>query len=490
MLQLQNISKHFGGVHALKNVSLHFEQGKIHALCGENGAGKSTLMNIIMGVHQPDEGVILWNGQQVHIRNVPNAHRLGISIVYQERTLVASLSIAENIFPVNLPVTKTGMIDFDLLFKKTRQLLQELGLANLSPKILVSKLSSAQKQMIEIAKAIAQKPSLLILDEPTASITHYDTEILFSILRKLKEKGVGIIYISHRMAEIELIADTVSVLKDGKFVATVEGNTPAPEIIRLMVGRDLETVSDKSNARHQIKFEVQNINGRGFAGISFQLHEGEVLGFAGLQGSGRSAMVKALIGDESITSGKILKNGQVLHITHPSDAVEHGIVYIPEDRKTEGLFLHQTVAENISSAHLRRGFYDNNAVNKESRELCQAFGVRTPAVTQQMRKLSGGNQQKTMLAKWISLQPEILIVNEPTHGVDVGSKSEIYRLLKELTAEGKSILLISSDLSEVLLLSDRIAVMHEGKMQAILDRAEATEEKIVVLASGINDQYK
>ena len=488
MLQLQNISKHFGGVHALKNVSLHFEPGEIHALCGENGAGKSTLMNIIMGVHQPDEGVILWKGEPVQMRNVSDAHRLGISIVYQERTLVPSLSIAENIFPVNLPVSKARIIAFDLLFEKARQLLNELGLANLSPKTLVGKLSSAQKQMVEIAKAIAQQPSLLILDEPTASISHYDTEILFGILRKLKEKGAGIIYISHRMAEIELIADTISVLKDGKFVATVESNTPAPEIIRLMVGRDLEAVGDKSNARPEIKFEVQNIFGKGFAGISFQLHQGEILAFAGLQGSGRSAMAKALIGDESITRGKILKNGQVLQITHPSDAVGYGIVYVPDDRKAEGLFLHQTVAENISSASLRRGFYDNNAVNRNSRELCEAFGVRTPAVTQEMRKLSGGNQQKTMLAKWISLQPEILIVNEPTHGVDVGSKAEIYRFLKKLTAEGKSILLISSDLLEVLLLSDRIAVMHQGKMQAILDRAEATEEKIAVLASGMRDE--
>lgn len=487
MLRLENISKHFQGVKALQNVTLDFEQGTIHAICGENGAGKSTLMNIIMGIHQPDEGLISWKGEHLQIKNVSAAYSLGISIVYQDRSLVDSLSIAENIFPVNLPITRAGIIDFPKLYTQAQSLLNELGLATLSPKIKVGKLSTAQKQMVEIAKAIAQNPSLLILDEPTASITYSETEILFNILRALKKKGVAVIYISHRMAEIQQIADVVSVLKDGKFVATVKATTPSSEIIHLMVGRDLEVVTETSHVQNEVKLEARNICGKGFSTISFQLNKGEILGFAGLEGSGRSAMAKALFGDEMLHSGQVIKDGKTLLISHPSYAIRHGIVYLPEDRKAEGLFLQKTVSENIFSVRLRKGIYSESVANTESSGLCATFGVRTPTVKQHVRKLSGGNQQKTMLAKWLALNPEVLIVNEPTHGVDVGSKAEIYQLLKKMTAEGRSILLISSELPELLLLCDRIAVMHEGKINAVLSRGEATEERIAALASGISD---
>ncbi|MBC7827599.1 MAG: sugar ABC transporter ATP-binding protein [Chitinophagaceae bacterium] len=486
MLRLNNISKYFTGVKALQNVTLHFEKGIIHALCGENGAGKSTLMNIIMGIHQPDEGIILWNEQPVEIRNVQTAHQMGISIVYQERSLVDSLSIAENIYPVQTPVVKVGLIDFQLLFRQAQQLLNELGLTNLSPMTLVKKLSTAQKQMIEIAKAIAKTPSLLILDEPTASLTHSETEILFRILKNLKEKGVGIIYISHRMSELQKISDIISVLKDGKFVATIDSKTPAQEIVRLMVGRDLESVKKSTNVQMEIKLEVENIQGKGFRNISFKLLKGEILGFAGLQGSGRSAMARSLFGDEKITGGKILKDGKVLHLNHPSEAIDHGIVYLPEDRKAEGLFLHLSISENIFSAQLKKGFYNAAIADDVTLKLCKLFSIRTTTVRQHLRKLSGGNQQKVMLAKWLAQEPEIIIVNEPTHGIDISSKEEIYQLLKYMTAEGKSILLISSELPELLFLSDRIAVMHEKEIIGILSREEATEERIAALASGIN----
>jgi ribose transport system ATP-binding protein len=486
MLRLKKISKDFPGVKALQDVSIHFEPGKIHALCGENGAGKSTMMNIIMGNLQPDSGGILWKEQPVQIKSVSTAQNLGISIVYQERSLVDALNVAENIFPVNMPVKNAGIIDFRALFGKTRQLLNELGLTALAPKTIVNKLTAPQKQMVEIAKAIAQKPSLLILDEPTASLTHSETETLFRILQKLKEKGVGIIYISHRMSEIERIADIVSVLKDGKLVATIGSNTSPGEIVRMMVGRELESVKHTTHVRNEIIFETQNIGGKKFYNISFQLHKGEILGFAGLQGAGRTEMAKALFGDEAIEYGNLLKRGKVIKIEHPVTAIDQHIVYLPEDRKTEGLFLHKSVSENIFSAELKKGFYREATINDESSRLCATFGIRTPSVKQQIRKLSGGNQQKAMLAKWVRLQPEVLIVNEPTHGIDVGSKAEIYQLLKTMTAEGKSIILISSELTELLLLCDRIAVMHEGKIQSILDRSEATEEKITALASGIN----
>lgn len=487
MLAVQNISKQFPGVKALSHVTLDFEAGEIHALCGENGAGKSTMMNIIMGNLQPDEGQMLVRQKVVEIKDVLAAQKLGIAIVYQERSLVDSLGIAENIFPVLIPTTRIGTINFTALYERTTTLLSELGLSNLSPRTTVGKLSAAQKQMVEIAKAIAQNPQLLILDEPTASLTHTETKILFSILKRLKNQGVAIIYISHRMAEIQEIADKISILKDGQFVATVDKDTPINKVISLMVGRDLEAIQEESHSKTGVVLEAQGLAAKGFAEINFQLHEGEILGFAGLQGSGRSEMAKVLFGEVKTTEGTILKDGKPLHLSHPRDAVDAGIIYVPEDRKSEGLFLFRSIAENVFSSRLKGRFYNERRALEETRELCKTYGIRTPTVKQQVRRLSGGNQQKTLLAKWISLNPDILIVNEPTHGVDIGSKAEIYELLKRLTAKGKSILLISSELPELLLLCDRIAVMHEGKICRILGRKEASEEKIATLASGFND---
>jgi ribose transport system ATP-binding protein len=486
MLRIQNISKSFGGVKALQNISVEFSPGEVHVLCGENGAGKSTLMNIIMGNLQADEGSIFWNDNPVVIDDVLAAQRLGISIVYQEGSLANGLSIAENIFPVNMPLTTTGLIDYPALYNKTRILLDELALHNLLPKSLVSKLSVAQKRMVEIAKAIAQRPALLILDEPTASISHSETAILFRIIESLREKGTGIIYISHRMHEIKKIAQKISVLKDGKLAGTMDDKVSTDDIIRLMVGRDLESDNEVSQAGKEIKLEVKNITGQGFYDISFSLHQGEILGFAGLEGSGRSAMAKAIFGYENISNGTILKDGRRLKIQQPSQALDEKIVYLPEERKTEGLFPDMSVAENIFAGQLNSGIYNEDLINRNSRKLCDEYGVRTPTVTQAVRTLSGGNQQKVVLAKCLALQPEILIINEPTHGVDAGSKADIYPQLRKLTREGKSILLISSELPELLLLSDRIAVMHEGKIQAILNHDEATEEKITALASGMD----
>jgi ribose transport system ATP-binding protein len=289
------------------------------------------------------------------------------------------------------------------------------------------------------------------------------------------------------MAELEKISDTISVLKDGKFVATVDGNTPSREVVRMMVGRELEPRKETNQVQDEISLELQNVSGKGFRNITFRLHKGEILGFAGLQGSGRTALARSLFGDEKITAGKIIKGGKPLNIKQPSEALDEGIVYLPEDRKAEGLFLHKSISENIFSAQLKKGFYNAASADDVTRKLCKFFSIRTPTVRQHLRKLSGGNQQKVVLAKWLAREPEILIVNEPTHGVDVGSKDEIYQLLKDMTAKGKSILLISSELPELLLLSDRIAVMHEGIIAAILHREEATEEKIAALASGIKD---
>lgn len=485
MLKLQNISKSFGGVKALQNVSLEFLTGEVHALCGENGAGKTTLMNIIMGNLQPDEGTIFWNNETVRIDNVLAAQRLGISIVYQERSLAYALSIAENIFPVTMPLTSAGLINYPRLFSNTRALLDELGLKNLSPKTAVNKLSVAQMQMVEIAKAIAQKPVLLILDEPTASITHSESEILFNIIRRLKENGTGVIYISHRMNEIREISQKISILKDGRYSGTVNNLFSTGQIISMMVGRELETITQESHVQTNIKLQVKNISGKGFRNISFQLNSGEVLGLAGLEGSGRTAMAKALFGHEQIINGNVLRDGKQVNVESPAQAMEAHIVYLPEDRKTEGLFPDKSIAENIIVAQLQSGSYNEAAINNRCKILCEKFGVRTPTVTQAVRKLSGGNQQKVMLVRCLALKPEVFIINEPTQGVDAGAKADIYPLLRTLTREGKSILLISSDMAELLLLSDRIVVMHEGVIQGILNRNEATEEKITALASGL-----
>lgn len=486
MLRLQNISKSFPGVKALQDVSLDFADGRVHAVCGENGAGKSTLMNIIVGNLSPDTGQMFWKDEAVGIENIQQAQKLGIGIVYQERSLVDSLSVAENIFPINQPLNKIGLIECDTLYRKAGALLQQLQLKALSPKTIVSRLSAPQKQMVEIAKALAQERALLILDEPTASITHHETETLFNIIRQLKANGVAIIYISHRMAEIKEIADEVSVLKDGRYQGTVGAQTPTEQVVRMMVGRELLAVTHASDKKPEIKLEVKNLSGEGFENISFELHKGEIIGLAGLLGSGRTALATALFGDIEITAGQILKDGKEIKLHHPADAIDAGIAYIPDDRKSLGLFLEKTIAENIVASRLQKGYYNQAEVNRAAESYKEQLAIKTPSVKQVIRKLSGGNQQKVVVAKWLGTNPDVLIINEPTNGVDVGAKAEIYSILKRLTKEGKSILMISSELPELLLLADRIAVMYAGKIQKILNAEVATEEKIAELASGLN----
>ncbi len=489
MLQLQNISKHFPGVKALDDVSLEFKAGQIHALCGENGAGKSTLMNIVAGNLQPGQGRILWKGQPVSIANFEQARALGIGIVYQERSLADALSVAENIFPENQPLNRWGFIDFRTLFAQAQELLDQLKIAGFLPGTTVAKLSAGQKQMLEIAKALAAKPQLLILDEPTASISEKETEILFQILRELKEKGVAIIYISHRMAEIMAIADTVSVLKDGRHQKTLPATaTTIGEIIRLMVGRELQTAEFQRYNTNEVLLEVKNLSGKGFSGISFQLHKGEILGLAGLVGAGRTEIARAVFGAEPATAGQILKHGKQLSILHPADAIQNRIAYLPEERKMLGGFQPMSIEDNIMAGALekvsRNGRLDFSEIRKKANFYITQLAIRTPSPAQPLCNLSGGNQQKVVLAKWLFAQPEILIVDEPTHGVDVGAKREIYAILKQLSSEGIGIILISSELSELLLLADRFVVIHEGRQTATLERSEASEEQLLRYASG------
>ncbi|MFN4147513.1 MAG: sugar ABC transporter ATP-binding protein [Runella sp.] len=487
LLRLENISKTFPGVKALTEVSMSLETGEVHALCGENGAGKSTLMNILVGNHQPDEGGRIYiDEEEIQIADFNHARRLGIGIVYQERSLIDSLSIAENIFANRYPLNRWGLIDHKELERQTRHWLHELEMPTLSPQQIVATLSPAEKQMVEIAKTLSQNPRLLILDEPTASLTEKEMRVLFSLIRKLKNEGTAIVYISHRMAEIFEIAQKVSVLKDGHYQGTLDiADTTPQQLIRLMVGREIAQLNSDTSATAEKVLEVTNLCGAKFKNISFSVHKGEIVALAGLMGAGRSEIARAIFGIDPKNNGSVLVNGQECTILHPADAMKYGIGYVPEDRKHQGLFLEMSVKENIIAATLSSA---NFVAENEQLQIADRFktdlNIQTPHLKQPVRLLSGGNQQKCVLARWLHLKPDLLMVDEPTHGVDVGAKFDIYQLLKKQAADGKGILLISSELPEVLALADRILVLYHGHIVGELDREEATEEKILALASG------
>ena len=486
MLQLRNVSKHFPGVKALDNVTLSVNAGEIHALCGENGAGKSTLMNILTGNLQPDTGEILIHDQPVQITGPAHATELGIAIVYQQLSLVDSLTVAENIFANRQPRNRFGLIRYKSLYAQTQSLLDQLALTELRPKTRVGDLSPGQKQMVEIAKALSQNPSILLLDEPTASLTERETTTLFSLVRQLRSQGKAIVYISHRLTEIFTLANRVSVLKDGNYQGTEPVNDVTPDwLISRMVGREITTEKRLSVVTTDVLLQVENLSGARFQNVSFQLHRGEILGLAGLVGAGRTEIARAIFGIDTHSSGTIQLNGQPVQIDHPSDAVQLGIGYLPEERKRLGLFMDQSVAQNIVTVNLpARGLWFNaRQVKTVAESFRQQLGIRTPSVNERVRNLSGGNQQKTTLARWLLANPDVLIVDEPTHGIDVGGKAEIYALLRQLAAQGKGIILISSELPELLALSDRILVVRHGKLSGELRSVDATEEKIMALAT-------
>lgn len=487
MLSLDHISKTFPGVKALSDVSLTLQAGEVHALCGENGAGKSTLMNILVGNQQPDAGgSIQLDGQPVQISDFNQARALGIAIVYQERSLVDTLSIAENMFANRYPRTRWGLIDYRELYGQTTDLLRLLDLLHLTPRTLVGDLSPADKQMVEFGKALSQRPRILILDEPTASITEKETQTLFRIIRQRQAEGVGIIYISHRLAEIFAIADRVTVLKDGKHQATLPiGQTSPDNLIRRMVGRDITTLAKPEPVTGEVVLAVNSLAGGRFRDVSFTVGRGEIVALAGLVGAGRTEVARAIFGIDPKTSGSVSVSGRVCTIHHPADAIASGIGYVPEDRKQQGLFLDMSVQANILAGVFAG---DESTSASEQRQIATRYKddlrIQTPTVDQPVRLLSGGNQQKCVLAKWLHLNPRVLIIDEPTHGIDVGAKFEIYQLLRALAAKGTAILLISSELPEVLALADRVLVLHEGQVNGELDGATATEEKILALASG------
>ncbi|NLX08259.1 MAG: sugar ABC transporter ATP-binding protein [Chloroflexi bacterium] len=490
LLQASGITKLFPGTLALDNVQLDVARGEIHAVVGENGAGKSTLMKILAGVHTADSGQIIFDGEPIAPSSPRDALERGIAIVYQELSLVPPLTVAENIYPGRLPTGPLGFVRYGQLFRQAEEVLRSLDL-NVDPRALVSELSIAKQQLVEIAKALSFDTKLLILDEPTSALTEREVEILFSLLRRLAQQGVGILYISHKLDEIFKLSDRVTVLRDGKYVGTVKtAEVRADDIIRMMVGRELgHMFPEKSRVEKQPLLEVRNLRLPGqTAANSFTLHAGEVIGFAGLIGSGRTELARAIFGADGVESGEILLNGQPVTIGSPQEAIRHQIGYLPEDRKAAGLFLDMSVKLNIESANRAAVTSGPYISPRKERALAEQYieqlNINTSGVEQEVRRLSGGNQQKTLVAKWLAIQPKVFIVDEPTRGVDVGAKSEIHHLLRRLADAGVAVMMISSELPEILGMSDRVLVMHEGAIVAELAAEAASEEIIMQYASG------
>jgi ABC-type sugar transport system ATPase subunit len=494
VLETKDIVKTFPGIRALNAVDFDLSEGEVHALCGENGAGKSTLMHILAGVYRPDSGEIHVGGQKVDIGDQHTAQGLGIGIVYQERSLVNGLSVAENIFAARQPVGMFNIIKWKDLYKLSSDLLESLAI-HIDPTTMVGSLSPALQQMVEIAKALSLNPRVLILDEPTATITEHEVDALFSLIKKLQADGMAIIYISHRLAEIFRVADRVTVLKDGRKVETAD--VPAVDydwLINRMVGRDLDFARIDRTVKKDRVLEVKGFNSGKFKNINFFLNRGEILTFAGLAGAGRSELMRAIFGADKRISGKVFIENREVNTKATYKTIKQGIGYLPEDRKAQGLFLDMSIEKNIVSSNLKKVSWGALLNDKKSaviaKEYKERLNIMTPSTRQRVVNLSGGNQQKVVFAKWLFVNPKILIVDEPTRGVDVGAKSEIYGIMRKLTEQGVSIIMVSSDLPEVLSISDRIYIMHNGGITGELEGRKATEEAIMKHASGITDGEK
>lgn len=491
LLEMRGICKGFPGVKALDNVSLQIGRGEVVALCGENGAGKSTLMKILGGVYQPDAGEILIDGAPVKIGGVTNSMKFGIAFIHQELNVLGNLDVAANVFLGREPKNALGLIDSRKIHADTAPFIQRLGL-NISTRTRLDDLSIAQQQMVEIAKALSLNSRLIIMDEPTSSLTLTETKRLLELVCELSGQGVSIAYISHRLGEISEIADRVVVLRDGKNAGELsEAEATHDRLVSMMVGREIKSFYvAPTGTQTPGHFKVRNVSSSLHPGksVSFDAARGEILGFAGLVGAGRSEMAKAISGLEHSPAQEIFLDGKQLSIGKPRDAIDHGIYLAPENRRTEGLVVEMTVRENISLPSLeifsRFGLINRRAEKKIAAEQVASLKVKTPTTETRVLNLSGGNQQKVVLGKWLAMTPKVMILDEPTRGIDVGAKAEIYRLMRELADGGAVILMISSDMEEVLNVSDRIAVMHEGEIAGVLERSDCKEENVMQLAVG------
>ncbi len=491
LLEVRGLSKRFPGVQALSNVDFDVDSGEVVGLIGENGAGKSTLIKVLAGVHRADEGEIRLNGAPVAIQTPQDSFGLGISVIFQELNLVGNLSVAENIF-LGRELRPAGILRSFLDFRRTaqraQQLMQQAGL-NCDPWLPVGELSLSRKQMVEVAKALSISSKIIIMDEPTSTLTGQETELLFEIIERLKKNGVAVVFVSHKLDEIFRMCDRLHVLRDGHHVGvTPTDQTNREELIRLMVGRDLGTLFVKQEAEiSDTVLEARNLGSdKGIENVSFSLRKGEILGFAGLVGSGRTEVMRALFGIDKRTSGEIVIDGRPALIRNPTEAIAHGIGFVPEDRQVQGLVLGMDVRQNVTLASLRavssNGFLSDAREKHVTASFIEKLSIRTPGQEQVVVNLSGGNQQKVVVSKWLATTPRILILDEPTRGIDVGTKKEIHGLMSTLAGQGVAIIMISSELSEILAMSDRIVVMHEGRKKGELSRSEASQEKIMELA--------
>ena len=486
-LEMKGITKQFPGVLALNKVDLAIYPGRVLALVGENGAGKSTLMKVLSGVHKRDAGEILLEGKSVEIANPLASRQMGISIIFQELSVLNNMNIAENIF-VGREKKKNGFVDKKLQHEQARQLLSRVGLS-IDTHTKTGLLSTAQKQMVEVAKALSFNSKLIIMDEPTSSLTDKETAMLMDIIRKLRDDGVAIVFISHRMNEIFEISDEIAVMRDGEMVQhMITSEVDEAQVIAAMVGRSVDDIFYKEEAPiGDIALEVKNLSTKNFLkDISFNVRSGEIVGFAGLVGAGRSEVMRAVFGIDPRESGEISIHGQKVEIKSTMDALKAGMGFVPEDRKEQGLILKQTIRVNTSLAALQsvaKGWFISKKLEKGlTDEYVAKLRVKTPSNEQKIMNLSGGNQQKVVIAKWMATHPKVLILDEPTRGIDVGAKKEIHMLMSELAKQGVAIIMISSELPEVLGMADRIYVMHDGRIKGEINRADASQEAIMKLA--------
>ena len=496
ILEVSGIVKTFPGVRALNDVHLTLSPGEVHAIVGENGAGKSTLILTLGGVHKPDAGEIILEGQKVQFESAKDANEKGVTVVYQELSLVQSLSVAENIFANRQPVNRFNFINRKQLYKDTLEMLALFEMEDIRPDMLVKDLSIANQQVVEILKAISFNPKVLILDEPTSSLTEVEVNRLFKNINILKERGIAFIYISHHLNEIFRIADRVTVLRDGEYICDENVKDIDEDfLVSKMVGRKLRNIYGERSPEAEVGdkfFEVKNLNLKGvFSDINFHINKGEIVGFFGLVGAGRTEVGRSIFGSEPPDSGEMILDGEPVKIGNTSQAIENHIGYMTEDRKAQGLYLNFTLESNLASNRLKdfskHGFLQSAKIRENANQNIEDFRVVTPGIYQVARNLSGGNQQKVLLGMWFGIKPKLLIVDEPTRGVDIGAKSEIYGLLRMLAAKGVSIMMISSDLPEILGVSDRVIVMKGGKIVGELTKDEATEDRVMFFAAGTGE---
>ncbi len=503
VLKMHNISKSFPGVKALQKVNLEVKQGEVHALLGENGAGKSTLLKILAGAYMKDEGDIYIDGKLIEYMDPKIAENLGVSIIYQEFSCLPYLSVAENIFLGRQPIKSNGMIDWKQCYEDSKKLLDRVGL-KVNPKTLLMDLKVAEQQMVEIAKALSKNAHIIVMDEPTASLTQREIDNLFQLIKDLKSQGVSIIYVSHRLVEIKEICDHITVLRDGCYIDNADvASVTIQDMIRMMVGRNLTDMYPKSNAEIKDKIlEVKNLSTEDkLKDISFYVRKGEILGIAGLVGAGRTELARAIFGADPISEGIISINGKVVKIINPSDAISYNMGLVPEDRKRQGLILGMNVKDNTTLASIKSfaklGKLKLSEEENISLNFVDKLRIVTPGIFEKVNNLSGGNQQKVVLSKWLCANCDVLIIDEPTRGIDVGAKVEIYELMNELVRGGLGIIMISSEMPELIGVCDRILVMHEGTITGELTRDDFSEEMIMAYAAGqhpeteeVNDDRK